>query len=88
VRELQEIQKRFPGIISAVRGFGFMIGIEFESKFKAVEIVKELHNRSVLTVPAGRSVIQLLPALNLSHGEAEEGLRIIEQLIVDFAKES
>jgi hypothetical protein len=27
----------------------------------------------------------LLPALNLSRGEAEEGLRIIEKLVVDLA---
>jgi acetylornithine/succinyldiaminopimelate/putrescine aminotransferase len=38
-------------------------------------------------VPAGNSVIRLLPALNLSKGEAEEGLRIIEKLVVDLGKQ-
>ena len=86
LRELQETQKRFREIISAVRGFGFMIGVEFQSKFKAVEMVKELQKRSILTVPAGTSVIRLLPALNLRKSEAEEGLRAIENLVVDLAK--
>ena len=86
--ELQKLQERFPKIIRVVRGFGFMIGMEFQSKFSAVDIVKDLHQRSVLTVPAGASVIRLLPALNLSHAEAEEGLRSIEGLIMDLANKT
>ena len=84
LRELQTIQQRFPKVVKAVRGLGLMIGIEFQPQFKAVEIVKELHKRNLLTVSAGNSVIRLLPALNLSRGEAEEGLRIIEKLVVDL----
>ncbi len=83
--ELQEIQQRFPEILKVIRGLGLMIGIEFHPQFKAADLVKELHKRNVLTVPAGNSVIRLLPALNLSHGEAEEGLRLIEKLVVDLA---
>jgi len=83
--ELQEIQQRFPEILKVIRGLGLMIGIEFHPQFKAADLVKELHERNVLTVPAGNSVIRLLPALNLSHGEAEEGLRLIEKLVVDLA---
>jgi len=85
LRELQKVQQRFPKVVKIVRGFGLMIGIEFQPQFKAVEIVKELHQRNLLTVPAGNSVARLLPALNLSRGEAEEGLRIIENLVVDLA---
>ena len=85
LRELQKVQQRFPKVVKIVRGLGLMIGIEFQPQFKAVEIVKELHQRNLLTVPAGNSVARLLPALNLSRGEAEEGLRIIEKLVVDLA---
>src|SRR5213080_591055 len=85
LRELQKVQQRFPKVVKIVRGLGLMIGIEFQPQFKAVEIVKELHQRNLLTVPAGTSVARLLPALNLSRGEAEEGLRIIEKLVVDLA---
>jgi acetylornithine/N-succinyldiaminopimelate aminotransferase len=84
--ELQKLQQQFPRVIKVARGVGLMIGVEFQPQFKAAEIVKELHNRNVLTVPAGSSVIRLLPALNLSRGEAEEGLRVIEELVVDLAK--
>jgi len=87
LRELQRIQRRFSEVIKVVRGIGLMIGIEFQPPFKAMEIVKRLHERNVLTVPAGNSVIRLLPPLNLRKSEAEEGLRAIEDLVVDLAEE-
>jgi acetylornithine/N-succinyldiaminopimelate aminotransferase len=84
--ELQKVREKFSNVLKVVRGIGLMIGIEFQPKFKAADIVKELHKRNLLTVPAGNSVIRLLPALNLSRAEAEQGLRTIEGLVVDLAK--
>src|SRR4029453_2822000 len=84
--ELRQLQERFPNVRKVARGAGLMIGIEFQLRFKAVEIVKNLHQRGMLTVPAGNSVIRLLPALNLRRSEAEAGLRILEGLVVDLAK--
>ena len=49
--------------------------------------MNRLHEKGVLTVPAATSVIRLLPALNLSASEAEEGLRAIEQVIIDLAEQ-
>ena len=83
--ELQKVRERFPKVLKDVRGIGLMIGIEFQPRFKAVEVVKELHKRNLLTVPAGNSVIRLLPALNLSRSDAEEGLKIIQNLVSDLA---
>jgi acetylornithine/N-succinyldiaminopimelate aminotransferase len=85
--ELHTLQKKFPNVIKVARGAGLMIGIEFQLRFKAAELVKKLHERGLLAVPAGNSVVRLLPALNLGKSEAEEGLRIIEKLVVDLAKE-
>ena len=85
--QLRQLQQRFPEVVKVARGFGFMIGIEFQPKFKAIDVVKELHQRNVLTVPAGASVIRLLPALNLRKAEAEEGLRAVGKLVGDLSKE-
>jgi acetylornithine/succinyldiaminopimelate/putrescine aminotransferase len=73
-----------------VRGFGLIIGLEFEptlaafgreEKSPAIQVVNRLHRAGVLTVPAATSVIRLLPALNLSRSEAEEGLRAIATVV-------
>ncbi|MEY2527427.1 MAG: acetylornithine/N-succinyldiaminopimelate aminotransferase, partial [Verrucomicrobiota bacterium] len=88
--ELRTLAKRYPKIVREVRGFGLMIGIEFEpmlpafareDKLPSIQVVNRLHAAGVLTVPAATSVIRLLPALNLKQSEAEEGLRAIESVV-------
>ena len=87
LRELQKIQHRFSHVVKVVRGLGLMIGIEFQPPFNAIDMVKRLHERNVLTVPAGNSVVRLLPPLNLRKSEAEEGLQAIGAVVVDLAEE-
>ena len=43
----------------------------------ATQFVNRLHEAGLLTVPAGAQIVRLLPALNLTHAEAEQGLQII-----------
>jgi predicted acetylornithine/succinylornithine family transaminase len=83
---LRELQRKDPKVLRDVRGSGLMIGIEFDPKIAALEIVKRLHEKNLLTIPAATSVVRLLPPLNLSQEEAEEGLRAIESVVVDLAK--
>ena len=85
--QLRDLKAKNPGILRDVRGLGLMIGIEFDPRFAASETVKRLHEKNLLTVPAATSVIRLLPPLNLSRAEAEEGLRAIEEVIVGFGAE-
>jgi len=84
---LQDLQRKYPKVLRDVRGSGLMIGIEFNPKIAAIETVKRLHEKNLLTIPAATSVIRLLPPLNLSQSEANEGLGAIESLVVDLAKQ-
>jgi acetylornithine/N-succinyldiaminopimelate aminotransferase len=90
LRELRALSKKFPRVLREVRGLGLMIGLQFEpnlaafshsDKSPAIQVATRLHERGVLTVPAAKSVIRLLPALNLSKEDAEEGLRAIEHVV-------
>jgi len=91
--ELQNLQVKYPRVLRAVRGLGLMIGVEFEREFPAfaheekspaIQVVNRLHEAGVLTVPAATSVVRLLPALNLSQRQAEEGLRAIEEVVEEL----
>jgi acetylornithine/N-succinyldiaminopimelate aminotransferase len=90
VDRLRRIQGKYPRVMSDVRGLGLMIGIEFEPKHStftneekspAIQMVNRLHEKGVLTVPAATSVIRLLPPLNLSESEADEGLHAIQNVV-------
>jgi acetylornithine/N-succinyldiaminopimelate aminotransferase len=81
--------------LRAVRGFGLMIGIEFnpdapvfatDEKSPAIQVVNRLHNQNLLTVPAANSVVRLLPALNITRSEAAEGLSTIKIVVEELAK--
>jgi acetylornithine/succinyldiaminopimelate/putrescine aminotransferase len=85
VRELRQVAAKYPGVIREVRGIGLMIGIEF-SEVSGSDAVKRLHENGLLAIPAGTSVVRLLPALNLSRADAEEGVRILTKTIASFAK--
>jgi 4-aminobutyrate aminotransferase-like enzyme len=92
---LQSLAGKFPGVIHEVRGVGLIIGVELaanipnlpgeNSKTQALRFVNLLHAAGLLTIPAGASVIRLLPALNLRQNEAEEGLKIIESVAAKLA---
>jgi acetylornithine/succinyldiaminopimelate/putrescine aminotransferase len=73
-----------------------MLGLEVVEKEKipalasidkaaSVQLVNRLHQAGVLTIPAGPQVVRLLPALNLTRAQAEEGVRLIEQVVSGLA---
>ncbi len=91
---VENLAQRFPGVLKEVRGLGFMLGIEFQPRIpqlaasdKAVsmQVIQRLHEAGLLTVPSGMQTIRLLPALNLTPAEADEGLAILESVVSSLA---
>lgn len=96
MNRLRELAQRFPGIITDVRGLGFIIGFELaEAKSvkafgssdapSSLQFVERLHEAGLLTVPAGARVVRLLPPLNLSKDDAEHAVSIIRKVVEDVA---
>ncbi len=92
--ELQALGKKYPTVVKAARGYGFIIGLELAEKIPAfaasdksaaAQFVNRLHEAGMLTVPSGTQVIRILPPFNLSRAEAEEGIRIIEKVVAQLA---
>jgi len=87
--KLLALAQKHPNVIRAVRGLGLMIGMELASdlpalandgKAASLQFVSRLHDAGVLTNPSGTQVIRLLPPLNLTRSQAEEGIGTIERL--------
>lgn len=93
--QIGQLIAHHPNVLREVRGLGLMIGVELtegvaafaESKRPAsVQIVERLHTAGLLTIPAGARVFRLLPPLNISKQDADEGLAIIESVIKELAQ--
>jgi acetylornithine/N-succinyldiaminopimelate aminotransferase len=89
--EIARLAAKYPGVIKSARGLGFMLGIELVEKEKipgfaasdktsSIQFVNRLHDAGVLTIPSGAQVVRLLPALNLTRLQAEEGIQAIESI--------
>ncbi len=59
------LRERLPDSVRELRQLGLMIGIEL--KHKATPYLGALMERGVLALPAGPTVIRLLPPLVISH---------------------
>jgi acetylornithine/N-succinyldiaminopimelate aminotransferase len=88
--ELLRLSRTHPGVITAVRALGLMIGFELQPNLAAfagsnqaasLQLVNRLHEAGLLTIPAGTQVVRLLPPLNLRIEEAREAIQIIESVI-------
>ena len=73
------LRKTNLGLVREVRGLGLMIGIEL--KQKVTPILQKLQERGVLALPAGKTVLRLLPPLVIHRDEWEEvGTTVIDVL--------
>lgn len=96
---LQRLAYNFPQIIQNVRGLGLMIGIELSTEdrcpiFKlqsstppSIQFIERLHQYGVLAIPAGSYVIRLLPPLNITQPQLDEGLQAIEEVVKELASQ-
>lgn len=93
---LQKLADAFPQIVKSARGLGFLLGLELAGKEKipafaasdksaALQFVNRLHDAGATVIPSGTQVVRLLPPLNLTRAQAEEGLAIIGRAIKELA---
>ncbi|MCY0869163.1 MAG: aminotransferase class III-fold pyridoxal phosphate-dependent enzyme, partial [Firmicutes bacterium] len=71
------------GGICALRGAGLMWGIEIAGS--AAAVVDACRERGLLVLTAGEHVVRLLPPLIASEAELDEGLQILEQVLMSVA---
>ncbi|MBM5782292.1 MAG: aspartate aminotransferase family protein [Pelagibacterales bacterium] len=70
--ELEKLKIEFPSLIDEIRGVGLMLGVKINSKIENAEIVKNLIENGLLTIPAGENVIRILPPLIINSQHIKE----------------
>ncbi|MBI3417437.1 MAG: acetylornithine transaminase [Verrucomicrobia bacterium] len=94
---LDRLATTYPGVIKNARGVGFMLGLELVEKEKipafaaidkaaSIQFVNRLHDAGVMTIPSANQRVRLLPPLNLTRVQAEEGVALIESVAVKLAQ--
>ena len=70
-RQLGELGKKYP-FVKGVRGMGLMIGVVLDRE--AATLAGLCLKRDLVVLTAGETVLRLLPPLNLTRAEADEGI--------------
>ena len=65
--------------VISVRHLGMMIGIQVKSSPK--DVLKKAFDAGLLVLTAGKDVVRLLPPLNISMSELDEGLSILLEVL-------
>jgi acetylornithine/N-succinyldiaminopimelate aminotransferase len=68
---LQQLQTRFPAMIEALRGRGFLRGIRLHDSVDLAALVNRLRDDHLLAVPAADNTLRLLPPLTIHRDEID-----------------
>ena len=80
---LEGLVAAHPQVFEGVRGEGLMLGLKCRAP--NTDVVRAGYDARVLTVGAADNVVRLLPALNLTEAEVDEGLRRLDQAATTLA---
>jgi len=80
---LKDIKKKYPKIISEIRGVGLMKGLKMS--VDNVEFMKKLMNHKMLTVKAEENVIRLFPPLIIQNKELDQALSKIAKVCKEMS---
>jgi acetylornithine aminotransferase len=81
---LTAVAKNSP-MVAAIRGKGFMVGLEMAEGFDVAQVMATLEEKGLLTLRAGKNVLRLLPPLTTSQKDLEYGLGLIADVLVKEA---
>jgi acetylornithine/N-succinyldiaminopimelate aminotransferase len=82
LQALTQMSQKY-SFISEVRGLGLMIGVDVE--IPTGDVLAKAFEKGLILLTAGEKTIRLLPPLNLSDAEVEEGLKIIEETFEELS---
>ena len=81
MNRLSEIQKEFPQLVNNIRGLGLLCSFDLPDSDLRNEFRKIAEREKLLILGCGKSSIRFRPMLNISDGELEGGLQIIEKVL-------
>ena len=83
IREaLEKISEDHPGLVTAIRGEGMMVGMALDpDRLDAADVVAKAREYGLLVCKAGGNAIRIVPPLNISDGDLDEGLEMLADAI-------
>jgi acetylornithine/N-succinyldiaminopimelate aminotransferase len=81
LQTMREWQTKYPGIITEIRGKGFLVLMELRDEKTAGKISDRCLEKKLFVRQTQGNGIRIFPALTITEEELKEGLGIIEECI-------
>jgi acetylornithine aminotransferase len=75
-RHFAELQQRYPGVVTEIRGRGLILGLQLNQD--PAEVVQAARERGLLIITCGINTLRFVPPLVISEEEIEEGMAILK----------
>jgi acetylornithine/N-succinyldiaminopimelate aminotransferase len=88
IGKLEGLVRDFPGVFSAVRGAGLLLGLVVAEPFKgrSKDIQRAAEAQGLMILIAGTDVVRLAPALIVSDAQIDEADRLIRLAVAELTK--
>ncbi|EEP81549.1 acetylornithine aminotransferase [Uncinocarpus reesii 1704] len=88
VAGLKALQKKFPGVISEIRGRGLILGVQLAQQYssRVGDIVTAARQRGLLVITAGEGCLRFVPPLVINEEQIQDGLLILEKAMEEVLK--
>ena len=84
VEKLEKLKEKFD-FIEEIRGKGLLLGIKFdEKKVLSKDVVLKALENGLLLVGAGNNVVRFFPPFNVTDGEIDKAVSILEKVLETF----
>ena len=86
--QLKNLQKKYPSLISDIRGKGLILGAELtdKNKLSGVEIVNECMNRGAIINCTVGKVLRFIPPLIIENSHVDEVIKILDEVLKESLK--
>ena len=82
MKRLSTFVGKYP-FVKEIRGKGLMIGIDLTFAPSA-EVLPALREKGLIALPAGETVLRLVPALTVTEQECEKAFQIIDSVFAEI----
>ncbi len=82
--KLEKLKEKYPHVIKELRGRGLMLGID-AGEYASIIKEKALNKKLLLNV-TNKTIIRLLPPLNISTNEIDNFIRLFKEILADIFK--
>lgn len=80
VQKLQELQQKYPGKITSIRGLGLMQAFEL-SEPRAQDVIDRAQEQGLLITSAGPATLRIVPPLIITQAELDEAMQKLDGVL-------